>query len=82
MAAPQDHNSDRTTRGYVLTALTKLAGRLGEEQEDAIEALLQTYSGSMNLELQVRANSEASAILVAVFVVVVVFCCYSCCYCC
>ncbi|CAN0543921.1 unnamed protein product, partial [Laminaria digitata] len=47
--------SDRTTRGYVLTALTKLAGRLGEEQEDAIEALLQTYSGSMNLELQVRA---------------------------
>lgn len=56
---PQDHNSDRTTRGYVLTALTKLAGRLGEDQEDAIEALLQTYSGSMNLELQVRAESPA-----------------------
>eukprot|EP00903_Cladosiphon_okamuranus_P018668 g17182.t1 len=50
----KDHNSDRTTRGYVLTALTKLAGRLGEDQEDAIETLLQTYSGSMNLELQAR----------------------------
>ncbi|CAN0151314.1 unnamed protein product [Ectocarpus sp. 8 AP-2014] len=50
----KDHNSDRTTRGYVLTALTKLAGRLGEDQEDAIEGLLQTYSGSMNLELQAR----------------------------
>eukprot|EP00752_Nemacystus_decipiens_P003420 g3164.t1 len=50
----KDHNSDRTTKGYVLTALTKLAGRLGEDQEDAIEALLQTYSGSMNLELQAR----------------------------
>ncbi|CBN75745.1 Coatomer protein complex, gamma sub-unit [Ectocarpus siliculosus] len=49
-----DHNSDRTTRGYVLTALTKLAERLGEDQEDAIEGLLQTYSGSMNLELQAR----------------------------
>lgn len=56
----QDHNSDRTTRGYVLTALTKLAGRLGEDQEDAIEALLQTYSGSMNLELQVRADLSGS----------------------
>lgn len=54
----QDHNSDRTTRGYVLTALTKLAGRLGEDQEDAIEALLQTYSGSMNLELQVRTDGR------------------------
>lgn len=52
----QDYNSDRTTRGYVLTALTKLAGRLGEDQEDAIEAVLQTYSCSMNLELQVRAG--------------------------
>ncbi|CAN0020923.1 unnamed protein product, partial [Hapterophycus canaliculatus] len=50
----QDHNSDRTTRGYVLTALTKLAGRLGEDQEEAIESLLQTYSASMNLELQAR----------------------------
>ena len=50
----------------MLTALTKLAGRLGEEQEDAIETLLQTYSGSMNLELQVRANGETSAMVVVV----------------
>lgn len=50
----QDHNSDRTTRGYVLTALTKLAGRLGEEHEESIEGLLQTYGESMNLELQVN----------------------------
>ena len=42
----------------MLTALTKLAGRLGEDQEDAIEALLQTYSGSMNLELQVQYGVE------------------------
>lgn len=37
----------------MLTALTKLAGRLGEDQEEAIENLLNTYSASMNLELQV-----------------------------
>lgn len=49
----QGHSSDRVTKGYVLTALTKLAGRLGEEHEDMIENLLQTYSGSLNLELQV-----------------------------
>lgn len=49
----QNHSSDLTTRGYVLTALTKLAGRLAEEHEDTIEGLLQRYSGSMNLELQV-----------------------------
>ncbi|CAM9703895.1 unnamed protein product [Pylaiella littoralis] len=58
----KDHNSDRATRGYVLMALTKLTGRLGEDQEEAIESLLQTYSGSMNLELQAR-SCEFSQLL-------------------
>ncbi|CAN0367320.1 unnamed protein product, partial [Discosporangium mesarthrocarpum] len=42
------------TRGYVLTALTKLAGKLGEEHSESIERLLSSFEGSMNLELQAR----------------------------